>query len=172
MEPANWWQHERFTGLFKKCRKSEPFTFYSPIAGDALTNLRWCPFGSLPFYVSEKSFEQSDNSVSERLIYHAEYGILRSESYSQIRLTFGRVKSLIERKKYLDSLIRRQWNHRIKVITGIRRCGKSTLLFGLFREYLLASGVPENNIILLALDDDTGEQYRDPYRLSAYVVSA
>ena len=43
------------------------------------------------------------------------------------------------------------------------------MLFGLFREYLLASGVPEKNIILLALDDDTGEQYRDPYRLSAYV---
>ena len=76
---------------------------------------------------------------------------------------------MIERKKYLDALIRRQWNHRIKVITGIRRCGKSTLLFDLFREYLLASGVSENNIILLALDDDTNEQYRDPYCLSAYV---
>ena len=79
------------------------------------------------------------------------------------------MSSLIERKKYLDALIRRQWNHRIKVITGIRRCGKSTLLFGLFREYLLASGVPEHNMILLALDDDTNEQYRDPHRLSAYV---
>ena len=47
---------------------------------------------------------------------------------------------MIERKKYLEALIRRQWNHRIKVITGIRRCGKSTLLFELFREYLLSSG--------------------------------
>lgn len=76
---------------------------------------------------------------------------------------------MIERKKYLDALIRRQWNHRIKVLTGIRRCGKSTLLFELFREYLLSSGVSENNIISLALDDDLNEKYRDPHCLSAYV---
>ena len=76
---------------------------------------------------------------------------------------------MIERKKHLEALIRRQWNHRIKVITGIRRCGKSTLLFELFREYLLSSGVSENNIISLALDDDLNEKYRDPHCLSAYV---
>ena len=76
---------------------------------------------------------------------------------------------MIERKKYLEALIRRQWNHRIKVITGIRRCGKSTLLFELFREYLLSFGVSENNIISLALDDDLNEKYRDPHCLSAYV---
>ena len=76
---------------------------------------------------------------------------------------------MIERKKYLEALIRRQWNHRIKVITGIRRSGKSTLLFELFREYLLSSGVSENNIISLALDDDLNEKYRDPHCLSAYV---
>ena len=76
---------------------------------------------------------------------------------------------MIERKKYLEALIRRQWNHRIKVITGIRRCGKSTLLFELFREYLLSSGVSENNIISLALDDDLNEKYRDPQCLSAYI---
>jgi predicted AAA+ superfamily ATPase len=76
---------------------------------------------------------------------------------------------MIERKKYLEALIRRQWNHRIKVITGIRRCGKSTLLFELFREYLLSSGISENNIISLALDDDLNEKYRDPHCLSAYV---
>ncbi len=76
---------------------------------------------------------------------------------------------MIERRKYLDALIRRQWNGRIKVITGIRRCGKSTLLFELFREYLLGSGVQENDIILLALDDDINEKYRDPTCLSAYI---
>ena len=76
---------------------------------------------------------------------------------------------MIERRKYLDALIRRQWNGRIKVITGIRRCGKSTLLFDLYREYLLADGVPEDHIILLALDDDLNEKYRDPYCLSAYI---
>ena len=53
---------------------------------------------------------------------------------------------MIERRKYLDALIRRQWNGRIKVITGIRRCGKSTLLFDLYREYLLATGIPENSM--------------------------
>ena len=79
------------------------------------------------------------------------------------------MRFVIERKKYLEALIRRQWNHRIKVITGIRRCGKSTLLFELFREYLLSSGVSENNIISLALDDDLNEKYRDPHCLSAYV---
>ena len=76
---------------------------------------------------------------------------------------------MIERRKYLEALIRRQWNGRIKVITGIRRCGKSTLLFELFREYLLASGVSEEDIILLALDDDINEKYRDPNCLSAYI---
>ncbi|MBQ9256156.1 MAG: ATP-binding protein, partial [Acidaminococcaceae bacterium] len=76
---------------------------------------------------------------------------------------------MVERKKALDALIRRQWNHRIKVITGIRRCGKSTLLFELFRDHLLASGVPESDIILLALDDDLNEKYRDPQRLSVYI---
>ena len=59
---------------------------------------------------------------------------------------------MIERKKYLDALIKREWNGRIKVITGIRRCGKSTLLFELFRDHLLKDGVPEQNIIILALD--------------------
>ncbi len=76
---------------------------------------------------------------------------------------------MIERKKYLDALIKRKWNGRIKVITGIRRSGKSTLLFELFKDHLLEEGVPEQNIILLALDDDINEQYRDPNELSRYV---
>lgn len=76
---------------------------------------------------------------------------------------------MIERKKYLEALVKRQWNGRIKVITGIRRCGKSTLLFELFKDYLLESGVPEQNIILLALDVDTNKRYRNPDELSAYV---
>ena len=76
---------------------------------------------------------------------------------------------MIERKKYLDALIRRQWNGRIKVVTGIRRSGKSTLLFELFKDHLLEEGVKEKNIILVALDDDTNEKYRDPAELSSYV---
>ena len=57
----------------------------------------------------------------------------------------------------------------IKVITGIRRCGKSYLLFNLFYDHLLASGIPEDNIICIALDDVENEAYRDPYRLYSYI---
>ncbi len=76
---------------------------------------------------------------------------------------------MAERKHYLNTLIRHQWNQRIKVITGIRRCGKSTLLFDLFKTHLLRSGIPESNIIQLALDDDQNAQYRDPNNLSVYI---
>lgn len=76
---------------------------------------------------------------------------------------------MIERKKYLDALIKRKWNGRIKVVAGIRRSGKSTLLFELFKDHLFEEGVKEKNIILVALDDDTNEKYRDPAELSSYV---
>ena len=76
---------------------------------------------------------------------------------------------MIERKKYLDALIKKKWNGRIKVITGIRRCGKSTLLFELFKEHLLKEGVKEDNIITIQLDDDKYAELRDTNKLSAYV---
>ena len=57
----------------------------------------------------------------------------------------------------------------IKVITGIRRCGKSFLLFNLFYDYLIESGVKEEQIITIALDDDTFVKYRDPDELSKYI---
>ncbi len=76
---------------------------------------------------------------------------------------------MIERKKYLDALIKRKWNGRIKVVAGIRRSGKSTLLFELFKDHLFEEGVKEKNIIPVALDDDTNEKYRDPAELSSYV---
>ena len=76
---------------------------------------------------------------------------------------------MIARQIYLDKLINKQWNGRIKIITGIRRCGKSTLLFGIYRDYLLNTGVSESEIIAIALDDDINENFRDPSELSAYV---
>lgn len=76
---------------------------------------------------------------------------------------------MIQRNRYTDQLIRKQWNGRIKIITGIRRCGKSTVLFDLFVQCLLEQGVAQRNIIALALDDDQNAEYRDPYALSQYV---
>lgn len=78
---------------------------------------------------------------------------------------------LIKRDTYVNKLIKKQWNGRIKILTGIRRCGKSTILFDLFSEYLLSQNVDQNNIITLALDDDINSEYRDPEKLSEYVRS-
>lgn len=78
---------------------------------------------------------------------------------------------VIERKYYLDKLIKKQNNGRIKIITGIRRCGKSYLLFQLYKDYLLQSGVSAKQIIEIALDDIDNAQYRDPFALNEYVKS-
>lgn len=81
------------------------------------------------------------------------------------------MEKLIHRDTYLSRLIDKKENGLIKVITGIRRCGKSCLLFYLFRDYLIESGVKEDQIISIALDDDTCEQYRDPEALSKFIRS-
>ena len=60
---------------------------------------------------------------------------------------------MIERKKYLERLIARKENGLVKVITGIRRCGKSYLLFNIYKSYLKSIGVEDDQIICLALDD-------------------
>ena len=75
----------------------------------------------------------------------------------------------IQRDYYLQKLIDRKENGLIKVITGIRRCGKSYLLFRLFYDHLLQSGVKPEQIISVALDDDAFVEYRDPSKLSAYI---
>lgn len=77
----------------------------------------------------------------------------------------------ILREKYLQDLINRKHNGLIKVITGIRRSGKSYLLFNLYNDYLLSSGVKESQIIKLALDDDINARYRNPNELSTYIRS-
>ena len=68
----------------------------------------------------------------------------------------------IKRDVYLDKLIRKKKNGLIKVVTGVRRCGKSYLLFHLFHDHLLDSGVTENHIIEIALDDRSNKELRDP----------
>ena len=81
------------------------------------------------------------------------------------------MEHVIKRDSYLNRIINKKENGLIKVITGIRRCGKSYLLFNLFYDYLIESGVKDEQIITIALDDDTNVQYRDPDELSKYVRS-
>ncbi|MCH4182064.1 MAG: ATP-binding protein [Prevotella sp.] len=76
---------------------------------------------------------------------------------------------IIERNFYLNKLIERRENGRIKVITGIRRCGKSVLLFELFRDYLKRTGVGDDHIIALKLDIGSNARYRNPQELDKYV---
>lgn len=78
---------------------------------------------------------------------------------------------IIERQHYLDQLISGRGNGLIKVITGIRRCGKSFLLFNIFYDYLLSQGISEEHIIKIALDDLLYEDYRNPRKLLSYISS-
>lgn len=75
----------------------------------------------------------------------------------------------IKRNRYLNELIGYQWNGQIKVITGIRRCGKSYLLRTLFKNYLLENGVKEEQIISIELDLARDIKYRNPLELSSYI---
>lgn len=76
---------------------------------------------------------------------------------------------MIQRNYYLDRLIRNMWNGEIKVITGIRRCGKSVLLFELFDEYLRNHGTDAMQIIKIELDQRRYYKYRNPITLCEYV---
>ena len=80
-------------------------------------------------------------------------------------------KREIKRDHYLQKIIDKKENGMIKVITGIRRCGKSYLLFNLFHDYLINEGVKEEQIISVALDDDMFAELRDPDKLSPYIRS-
>ena len=78
---------------------------------------------------------------------------------------------VIKRQRYLDKLISHMNNGLIKVITGIRRCGKSYLLFEIFYKYLLEQGVPKENIITVPLDDEEYAELIDAHNLSDYIKS-
>ena len=75
----------------------------------------------------------------------------------------------IKRDVYLKKLIRKKKNGLIKVVTGVRRCGKSYLLFHLFHNHLLEEGVPEDHIIEVALDDRRNRALRDPDAILQYI---
>lgn len=78
---------------------------------------------------------------------------------------------IIKRDLYLNKLIRKKNNGSIKIITGLRRSGKSYLLNNLYYEYLLSEGVKKEQIIKLALDDDRNREYRNPDNLSKFLYS-
>lgn len=75
----------------------------------------------------------------------------------------------VSRKDYIELLDRKRGNGLIKIITGVRRCGKSYLLFNLFRRHLIENGIPQDHIITLALDDFANSRYLDPKELYDYV---
>lgn len=76
---------------------------------------------------------------------------------------------MIKRDSYLKRLTLAKWNGLIKIITGVRRCGKSFLLNEIFYEHLINEGVNENNIIKIALDDESYSEYLDSKKLSNYL---
>lgn len=78
---------------------------------------------------------------------------------------------MIKRDSYLERIIHNMWNGEIKVITGIRRCGKSVLLFDLFYEYLLSKGILDDHIIKIELDQRRYYKFRNPITLCEYVES-
>lgn len=75
----------------------------------------------------------------------------------------------IIRDRYLNKLLDRKENGLVKVVTGIRRCGKSYLLFHLYKNKLLSMGVEQDHIIAIALDDIANIKYRDAIKLYNYV---
>ncbi|MBR6223666.1 MAG: ATP-binding protein [Lachnospiraceae bacterium] len=76
---------------------------------------------------------------------------------------------MIKRDSYLNRMIQHMWNGEVKIITGIRRCGKSVFLFELFYEYLLSQGVQEDHIIKIELDQRRYYKFRNPILLCEYV---
>ena len=94
------------------------------------------------------------------------------ETYDKnVKTFYYEEKDMIKRDFYLNKIIERMWDGNIKVITGIRRGGKSTLLFDIFKDYLLSTGVKENNIIEIELDKRKYFKFRDPIYLCEYVES-
>lgn len=77
---------------------------------------------------------------------------------------------VIERPKYLQALVNAMGSDQVKVITGIRRCGKSYLVFTLFKNYLREQGVPEGSIVEMAFDAFRNKKYRDPDVFYPYVI--
>lgn len=77
---------------------------------------------------------------------------------------------IILREQYIRELLSERWNGKVKIVTGIRRCGKSFLLFNLYKDYLLNEGVEKDCFVELALDKKAHTKYRNPNELYDYVL--
>ena len=77
---------------------------------------------------------------------------------------------IIQRDQYISELLSKRWNGKVKIITGIRRCGKSFLLFTLYKDHLLNEGVTQDCFVELALDKKAHVKYRNPNELYDYVL--
>ena len=76
----------------------------------------------------------------------------------------------VNRPQYLNQLIGKMHNGMVKVVTGLRRSGKSYLLFNIFKDYLLSNGTEENQVIEIILDDDEFASLRNPLKLGEYRI--
>ena len=90
-------------------------------------------------------------------------------SHDQSFTTKHFVIMLIERKQYVDKLFSKSWNGKVKIITGIRRCGKSFLLRTLYKQALIDDGVSVDNFIEIDLEKSEFAAYRNPVTLADYV---
>jgi hypothetical protein len=77
---------------------------------------------------------------------------------------------IIDRDDYIDKLYAKRWNGKVKILTGIRRCGKSFLLFKLFKDRLIADGASAEDFIEVALDRKSNIKYRNPNTLYDYII--
>lgn len=104
------------------------------------------------------------------ILTHKKYrAILLSEVALKYKLLPIGVYMYIKRDYYLQRLASKKDNGLVKIITGVRRCGKSFLLFTLYKNYLLQSGISSDCIVTLALDNALNAKYRDPIALSDYI---
>ncbi|WP_322912955.1 ATP-binding protein [Mycoplasmopsis felis] len=77
----------------------------------------------------------------------------------------------VNRDFYLNKLISKMHNNKIKILTGIRRCGKSYLLFNLFKEYLISQNINTKQIITISLEDIENIELRNPIKLNNFIKS-
>ena len=98
------------------------------------------------------------------------YNIFRKEVQSHL-FSEWRAHMEIKRDIYLDKLIRKKKNGLIKIVTGVRRCGKSYLLFQLYKDRLMSEGAVPSQFVEIALDQQEFIDLRNPYNLYDYVIS-